>query len=719
MRVSRTVSLLLVLTTAILLGCTPAEENCQNQYNSASPSAYQPSQRAIQLAEQFPAQIAQKAKTFLDESIQKERELLQQKRTAAEKAYQEARARRERPKAVARPQLNIQDSHEKMFNKIRYNSLIAEFYDIENAERKSIFVHNGELTPAAEALIDDLEKVDVHALDIEEFAPKKLRDAAQHLHAMHEVISTPFRLNSFEVEAISRALDNIDNPYHPQNMDSKTLNSNSSVPAELFEWLCDFDRTPVPRAAAHCQKAFDNLREMSALENALEFALADAWMSYSAELRYGNIEKFSDEELEQYSTEENPNEIHPKYHDKIVEVRLTAALKEFMTKTTHEEASAWLNDLIPQHEQYAKLQAVRERYRKLVEAGGWETVPPDRMFAGGHAPLVKNLKTRLSVEGYYTGNIDDAFDKPLTEAIKRYQKYHQMEENGEVSDVFWRSLNVPAAQRLAEIEINIRRWHKTLFEPMSRYIWVNIPSFTVELWNDSKLVSTHRVVVGSSTRICNTRTREWELMNSTRLMHAHMTYLVFNPYWNVPPRIEVDEFLPKMAADPKWLENSDYEYVNPRGGGRVLRQKPGENNSLGKVKLIFPNRYNVYLHDTPKQGMFQYPVRAFSHGCMRVEKAMDFAREVLETVGQYDEKQIARFFKEKGEHALDLNTPIDVFIEYHTVTVDDEGQPYFLADVYKIIRNEISPPTALERQCNPAVDRTSQFRSGGSEDSGP
>lgn len=717
MYVSRTACLILALTAALLLGCDSSEQNCASQYSPVSTSAYQPSPTAIQLAEQFSDHIAQRAQTVLDETVQKDRDLLQAKRAAAEKAYQEARARKERPKAVPRQQLAIQNSHGSMFNKIRFNSLIAEFYDVENSARKSIFIKEGELTPAAEALLDALEKADDHALDIESFAPAKLRAGAQRLHAMHDAVSTPFRLNPFEVEAISRALDDANNPYHPDNVALPA--AGAPLPTELFDWLCDFDKTPVPRAAAQCQKALDYRLEMHALDDALEFALADAWMAYASALRYGNLEKFSEEELAQYSSEENPNEIHPKNHDKIVEIRLTAALNEFIAKATKEDAAAWLADLIPQHEQYAKLQAARARYRKIVEDGGWETIPPDRMFAGGRAPLVKNLKARLSVEGYYTGNIDDAFDKPLTEAIKKYQQYHQLEETGEVGEVFWRSLNVPATQRLAEIEVNIRRWHKTLYEPIARYIWVNIPSFTVELWNDSQKVSTHRVVVGSSTKICNTRTREWELMNSTHLMHARMTYLVFNPYWNVPPRIEVDEFLPKMAADPKWLENSDYEYVTPRGGGRVLRQKPGENNSLGKVKLIFPNRYNVYLHDTPKQGMFQYPVRAFSHGCMRVEKAMDFAREVLQSVGQYDEKQIAKFFKEKGEHALDLNTPIDVFIEYHTVTVDDDGQPYFLADIYKIIRNEISPPTALERQCNPATDRTSTFRSGGGEDSGP
>ncbi len=707
-----------LLTIIDLSGCTQGQD-CDDGYSTNSTQiSYKFSTLASRIAQVFSEEIEEHAKEQLNAQAVKDREILQQARSKAEADYQAAKERKEKPKPVPRAKLNIDENHKKYFPEIRYNSLIAEFYDVENAPRKSIFVRDGQLSELAESLLSALENVDEHALDIADYEPEKLRKAAEHLHQMRSSLGNGALLNAFETEAISRALEAAPGyPYAPStdlsSLDDKRLKAAS------VEWLCDTEHTPVPRAAAMCEKALEYRREAAALENALEFAIADAWMAYAAELKFGNLEKFSEEERKLYTTEENPNDIHPKYHARIVETRLAAALSEFVAHPDRSSADQYLENLIPHHEQYAKLQALRTRYKEIVNAGGWDVVPPDRMFAGGHAPLVKNLKSRLSVEGYYSGTIDDAFDAPLTEAIKKYQKHHQLEENGEVGEVFWRSLNVPANQRLAEIEVNIRRWHKTLFEPSNRYVYINIPSFTVEFWNDNQHVSTHKVVVGSSTRICNTRTHEWELMNSTHLMHAKMTYIVFNPYWNVPPRIEVDEFLPKMAADPHWLENSDFEYVNPRGGGRVLRQKPGENNSLGKVKLIFPNRYNVYLHDTPKQGMFEYPVRAFSHGCMRVEKALDFAREILEADGQWHEKEVNHYYKQTGEHATDLITPVDVFIEYHTVTVDDDNEPYFLADVYKIIRDEITPPTAAQRRCDPATDRTSQYRSGGSEDSGP
>lgn len=680
----------------------------------------EPSALAIQIGESFPRFIDEKAVQILNAQQADKRADLQKWRQEAELKYQEAKERKEKSKPVPRATLDIDPHFEDMLPAFRRASLIAEIYAVETQPRKNIFIQDGHLLPPALALLDVLDNVDLHALSPDEFGVDKLRNASSMLEKMREQMGHTAALNTFELLALTKALDALPNDA-ASGLTAAQFNQldkkGKILAAQAL--LCDEEHTPVPRAAALCKRASEKRRDIAVLDDALEFAFADAWFAYSEKMKFGNLEKLSDEEREQYTTEDNPNDVHPKFHSRIVETRLANAFIEFSALKTEEQARNWFNQLIPVHSQYAKLQALREQYREIVEQGGWETVPPDRMFAGGHAPLVKNLKKRLAVEGYYTGTIDDAFDAPLTAAIKSYQKHHQLEETGEVGEVFWRSLNVPATQRLAEIEVNIRRWHKTLFEPVKTFVYINIPSFTAELWHEDKLVATHRCVVGSSTKMCNTRTREWELMNSTHLMHAHMTYIVFNPYWNVPPRIEVDEFLPKMAADPKWLENSDYEYVNPKGGGRVLRQKPGENNALGKVKLIFPNRYNVYLHDTPKQGMFNYPVRAFSHGCMRVEKAMNLAREILEIDGQWNKKEVDRYFKASGEHAVDLNTPVDVFIEYHTVTVDEDGKPYFLADIYKIIRDEITPPTELQRRCDPAVDRTSQFRSGGTEDSGP
>lgn len=706
-----------LITALSLFLCSGCQDACPPGAGASAHHA--PSRVAEKIARAFPGVIADQAVERLSAEKRETLQKAAEAREAAEKAYQAAKARKERPKPLPRVKLLLDEDIEKSLPEIVHNSLIAELYGAETSAHQFFFIREGELTQAGRILLERLSEADKHVLDIAPSVLEQINAGIARLgHMRAHIAQNREGLNVFEVEALSDALDKDlvggETPISPEAF--RQMPEAEQIKLGIRA-LCDFDG-PVPRAAAMCVREYEFRRDIDALDDALEFVLADVWLRYAQELKFGNLLKYSKEELEKYASEENPNEVHPKYHDRVIETRLAAAFSEFVSLNDPAAIERYFDSLVPQHEQYARLQAVREDYRKIVADGGWAVVPPDRMFAGGHAPLIKNLKTRLQVEGYYSGEINDHFDPALTAAIKMYQRHHQLEETGEVGEVFWRSLNVPAEQRLAEIEVNIRRWHKTMYEPRDTYIYINIPSFAVELWHNGKMVSRHKAVVGSSTKICNTRTREWELMNSTRLMHAQMTYLVFNPYWNVPPRIEVDEFQPKIAADPKWLEKSDYEYYNPKGGGRVLRQKPGPENALGKVKLIFPNRYNIYLHDTPKQGMFKYPVRAFSHGCIRVEGAFKFARQILEIDGQWDDKKVSKFFKESGEHAVDLNTPIDVFIDYHTVTVDDEGA-YFLADIYKFIKDEITPPTALERRCDPSVARTSLFRSGGGEDTGP
>ncbi|MBR4984313.1 MAG: L,D-transpeptidase family protein [Proteobacteria bacterium] len=708
----------LISALCLIFCCACQSGQCPSGAGGAS-GHHAPSRLAEKIAKAFPGVIADQASERLNVEKRQALQKAVEDREAAEKAYQAAKARKERPKPLPRVRILLDADIEKSLPDIVHNSLIAELYGVEAAEHQFFFIREGVLTPAGRILLERLDAADLHVLDFEPSVSAQIKAGIARLgHMRAHIAQNREGLNAFEIDALSDALGKelagSETPIAPDAF--RQLPEDEQIKLGVRA-LCDFDG-PVPRAAAMCVREYEYRRDIDALDEALEFVLADIWLRYAEQLKYGNLLKYSKEELEKYASEENPNEIHPKYHERVIETRLAKAFEEFVSLGDSASIERYFDALVPQHEQYARLQAVRETYRAIVDNGGWAVVPPDRMFAGGHAPLVKNLKTRLQVEGYYTGAIDDHFDPALTAAIRMYQRHHQLEENGEVGEVFWRSLNVPAEQRLAEIEVNIRRWHKTMFEARETFIYINIPSFAVELWHKGKMVSRRRAVVGSSTKICNTRTREWELMNSTRLMHAQMTYLVFNPYWNVPPRIEVDEFQPKIAADPKWLANSDYEYYTPKGGGRVLRQKPGPENALGKVKLIFPNRYNIYLHDTPKQGMFKYPVRAFSHGCIRVEGAFKFAREVLEIDGQWDDKRISKFFKESGEHPVDLKTPIDVFIDYHTVTVDDEGA-YFLADIYKFIKDEISPPTALERRCDPSVARTSLFRSGGGEDSGP
>lgn len=716
------------LMMALLLSCCDPVEptpvgsvgNAQGQSN-AEGGVHE--QRLRKFAAWLPQRMEIRIETDLlaDEVAKYQANLAEKEKAQA--LYAQAKARGEKVKPLARTSISTPPLLEALFPPLRHDLLIAELYPAESPRLRFISPEGG-LTPSGQTVLDAVSKADDHALDPALFGYDRIMAALSRYKQLSELDDT-ITLNPRETAALARMLQEkgLELGYaHITAADFASIPEDEIFEA-LFLALIELDTSPIPRIAAAYRTWLERKKYLSAYRTRLEYAIAGLLLDWAETLKLGDTEQFSKEELAKYTTEDAPNDIHPKYYDEIVEARLRAFFE-----AEEREDGAWdaavlqkhLDALLPSHPQYARLQAVRQHYREIVQNGGWSELKPDNLHVGGRAPLVSALKKRLAVEGYYAGNGDDLYDDALKQAIQSYQIHHQLDITDQVDKTFWKSLNIRAEQRLAEIEANIRRWHYTRYVARDRYIYINIPSFTVELWNEGKRVDTHKVIVGNSTKICNAKTREWELMNATHLLHSRMTYIVFNPYWNVPPRIEVDEYGKKMAEDPKWLENSDFEYYTPKGGGRVLRQKPGPNNALGKVKLIFPNRYNIYLHDTPKQPMFEYTVRAFSHGCMRVQDAMGFAKSVLTVDGQWDEAKINRYFIEKGEHAVDLLTPIDVFIEYHTVTVDDDGMPYFLADVYRIIKNTLNPPTPQERACDPAVDRVSSFRSGGvTADTGP
>lgn len=696
-----------------------------------------PSEAAMLLADGFDAELRKHFMQRLRQKIAERQDAQRRERIDARQAeldrYEAERAQGLKPRKPERLRINIDEQWAVIVPSIKHGALLADLYEKSSPDERVFIDADAKLTQKAKAVLGALATVDEHALEPDDALVTRFEDLAKRLERMQAASETwELVLSQAEKKALALAFD----AELKAAQDDKAATREKNVPSvglaaqdsllklpvdkayeALWARISQPNALVIERAYAAYTRYTERLEQIENFAWALEWSMADAYLSHAERIKFGNLEKYSPEELQSYAKEDSPSVIHPKYYDVIIEGRLR---EDFLAFSAEEQsAEAHLKSLIPQHPQYAKLQAVRERYRNIVKAGGWSQLKADNMNKGGTAPLVGLLKRRLEAEGYVVGNTSDLFDDALVDAIKAYQRHHQFEETGKVDDGFWRSLNVSAEMRLAEIEANIRRWHWTMYEARERYIYINIPSFEVELWDAGKRVAVHKTVVGSSGRFCNARTREWELMNATVLMHARMTFLVFNPYWNVPPRIEVDEYQPKMAQDPKWLEKSEFEYHSPKGGGRVLRQRPGPTNALGKVKLIFPNRHNIYLHDTPNQDIFGYPIRAFSHGCIRVEGAFDFAQRVLELDGQWDKARVERFFVERGEHAVELKTAIDVFIEYHTVSVDDEGMPNFLADVYRIIKDAIEPPSALDRRCDPSVDRTSNFRTGGAADGGP
>ncbi|MBQ9395576.1 MAG: L,D-transpeptidase family protein [Proteobacteria bacterium] len=371
------------------------------------------------------------------------------------------------------------------------------------------------------------------------------------------------------------------------------------------------------------------------------------------------------------------------------------------------DVKSLLNALYPPHPAYKKLMEARDRYAALED---WKDIPTMSLKKGKPHKGIPALKKRLAAEGYYHGDISEAaltaegadiYDGDIRAAVRLYHDTHQLayDENKGIMNSFWESLNTPRVKRLEQIEENLRRWHKTQIIESPYYIFINVPDFHGEVWRDNQMVYRFPVVVGNAKRGCNSQTKQWYFMNATPLQHARMLYIEYNPYWIVPPRIEQEDYIKKINSDPNWLKDHNFEYYTEKGH-TVLRQLPGENNALGRVKFIFPNPHSTFLHDSPQKGLFKYPIRAFSHGCMRVWEPLELAKRLLQYDGQWKDR-IAKDIEDLQPKRFILKNRFDVFIDYFTVRVDDDGLVYFLADPYRYVRYALEPPKARDLQCTP------------------
>ena len=362
---------------------------------------------------------------------------------------------------------------------------------------------------------------------------------------------------------------------------------------------------------------------------------------------------------------------------------LVAALS---TAVKNDDLSAAMERLQPQHPEYRELQKALVRYRAIAVKGGWPSIPANtRLKPNQQSPIVPALRQRLAIEGdldpSHEKDQSPIFDATVADAVKRFEERHRIKPDGIVDAATVAALNVPVEERIRTIELNLERW-RWLPDPMpGRYFMVNVPDFRLEAIESGKPVLDMRVVVG-------------EPDNKTPIFADHMTHVVFSPYWNVPAGIAKDETIPRAANDPGFLARNNMEVVAPSGAvvdpysvdwsnaaGLRIRQRPGSGNALGGVKFIFPNNYDVYLHDTNATKLFDRIERGLSHGCVRVEEPHKLAQYVLRDQPEWTAEAIDAAMKSGQEKHVKLNNQIPVYIVYKTAWVHDGGVR-FLKDLY-------------------------------------
>jgi murein L,D-transpeptidase YcbB/YkuD len=355
---------------------------------------------------------------------------------------------------------------------------------------------------------------------------------------------------------------------------------------------------------------------------------------------------------------------------------------------------------------YVRLRDALAAYRGIATDGEWPRVAADKLAPGDSTPQVAALRARLAASGDLdetsngksgasvrsTGDEEALlYDDAITEAVKRFQARHGLEPDGIAGSQTISQLNVPVAERVRQIELNMSRWRWLPNDLGDRYIEVNVPAFELRAHDAGQEISM-KVVAGDE-------------YHPTPVFSDKMTHVVFRPYWSIPIGIALEEKLPQIMKDRDFLERDQLELVSTSGGekevvdpsrvrwselaeeqmaGYSLRQKPGPQNSLGLVKFMFPNQFNVYLHDTPADKLFSREDRALSHGCVRVEKPALLAELVLRGNEGWTRERIDAAIAGEETQTIDLVEPVPVHIVYWTAFVEEDGTIQFRDDVYGI-----------------------------------
>lgn len=375
-----------------------------------------------------------------------------------------------------------------------------------------------------------------------------------------------------------------------------------------------------------------------------------------------------------------------------ISVRRTGVDSVLRTALGARNFSAMVEPLLPRAPQYNALVSALAVYREIAAHGGWKPIPivnKLKLRPGDRDSIIPMIRRRL----FATSEIPDTlspdstlYDSLLAGGIARFQERHGLETDSTIGKATIEAMNVPVDSRIAQIELNMERYRWLPDDLGSRYVLVNIPDYQLHAYDEGKEVFSMRVVVGK------------DFENPTPVFADSMSYLVFRPYWNVPPRIIKEELVPAARKDTAYIGKHEYEIL--RGNTVIdpteidwakvdtarlnfrVRQKPGALNSLGYVKFMFPNQFDVYLHDTPARSLFRRAGRAASHGCIRVERPEQLAQFALARNTDWDLKKIREAMRsEEPPQQVGLRQKVPVYIVYFTSFVSD-GIIRFRNDLY-------------------------------------
>ncbi|MFC6998009.1 L,D-transpeptidase family protein [Rufibacter roseus] len=431
-------------------------------------------------------------------------------------------------------------------------------------------------------------------------------------------------------------------------------------------------------------RAFESMSQVDPrkekTQQELDVALTASYFNYASDFYKGTVDPHSTSAIE-WEIRKN-------------KIKLDKALTEILAQ---KDSTHPFYEFEALHQGYQKLREALVRYRQIKEQGGWSEVKgQDIVKPNDTAQVVVEVRKRLLPQQTVQEQ-DTAFwvyDLQVETAVKDFQKRHGLTVDGILGPQTYGALNVSVDERIDQILLNMERWRwlpKDLDADNSqnRYVMVNIPGFRVSVYEDGKEALRMKAVVGKT-------------MHATPIFSHQIQYLMFSPYWNVPNSIVEEEIAPKLQRNRNWLSSQNMEMVNTFGPNarripvsRVnwytmtrhnfkyrIRQRPGPNNALGRVKFMFPNEYAVYLHDTPADHLFSEAGRDFSHGCVRVERPAELATYLLQEKPGWNRNRVENAMNASTQQRVDLPENVPVYLVYFTAWVEDDGTVHFRDDIY-------------------------------------
>jgi murein L,D-transpeptidase YcbB/YkuD len=416
-----------------------------------------------------------------------------------------------------------------------------------------------------------------------------------------------------------------------------------------------------------------------------DILLTDAFFKFSSHLLNGKT---------------NPQKIHEIFDLPKNRANLSVLLNNALAKNDLEIA---FNELRPNNPVYSQLIVSLKEYKeKLKDSVEFKEIDGGEMIKPGMQDArLQKIKFRLMVLGYLK-DIDpftNDYSQPVQDAIKQIQLENGLLSDGIVGNSTIKLLNIDYKARYNQVLANLERWRWYPRDLGEHYILVNIANYHLEVIKDNKIISSHKIMVGTDLR-------------KTPIFSDEIEYIVFNPNWTIPPTIKNKDVIPGVRKDSSYLKrknidiySSNGELLNPNevdwNSNKVrsytYRQKPGSSNPLGKVKIIYPNKHLIYLHDTPSKSLFARNSRAQSSGCIRVENVMELVEYLLSDQSDYNSEKINEILEKGKLKQVQMDQRVTVHHLYWTAWIEN-GKPRFTEDIYnydeKIIEelNKVSKP---------------------------